>query len=146
MVGDSKSLPRAATTIEELGKLSSDLHDWWLDLAGAAVAQREFRVPLQAEGLACEEADDWSVYRVGVSTGEEQWEAPPTSYGALLIVRSVAGVEIESPDGVTDCTLVGVHLDRHALTIQAEPKTRIVIQVSGIDVLADSTEVPGAPT
>lgn len=138
MVGDAKSLPRAATTIEGLEKLSSDLHDWWLDLAGAETAQREFRVPLQAEGIACGEADEWSVYRVGVRSGEEQWEAPPMSYDAALIVRSVTNAEIESPEGMNDCTLVGIQLDGETLIIEAEPETRINLQVSGIDVLAEA--------
>jgi hypothetical protein len=116
----------------------NQLSSRWIDLGRASLRDSGFTLPLEAEGIACGEDDDWSVSRI-FKSGDQQWEALPRSYGARLVISGVTEMCVRDPASLGEYTLTKIRFEGDTLTIQVFEDTDVTLQVSGIAVLAEAT-------
>ena len=110
-------MPLTATTPDELKVLSVALHDWWIAEADAWFGDGQLGLQLEAEGIACGPDGDWQTYTLSRS-GDQQWEAPPSAYGAELIFKGVIGVSIEDSARAGNYTIVEIVEEDGALVVR----------------------------
>ena len=135
MRGDRKPLPLTARTPDELKVLSAALHDWWIKEADSQLGNQELALHLEAEGVACGPDDDWQTSRLSRS-GSQQWEAPPSTYGAELIFKGVINVSVQDSARAGNYTIVEIVDREGTLVVRAEPELTLTLQVSAIDITA----------
>lgn len=137
-MGTPRPLPLTATTADELELLSVALHDWWI----ADPQQRgdhQLVLQLEAEGVACGPHDDWQTYTISRS-GAQHWEAPPASYGSELVFRDVTDGSLDDTAAAGNYTIIEMAFDDGMLTLRAEPKFVLTLQLGSIDVIARDRE------